>query len=172
MTQSFNYKINAIDTDNANRKNMPKILYKVKLKREKLKNWKYTMRSCNRILSVKWKDKQDVHMTIKYKTVEKTTQWSNRTLKPNCIIEYKNGMIRIDRQDEILACFLIMRNKWKDIENFSFISSILVFLICTFYSTKWITEKNKSTLIIGGVKLLWTTLATFWTIYSFNIFFK
>lgn len=69
------------------------------------------MRSCNRILSVKWKDKQDVHMTIKYKTVEKTTQGSNRTLKPNCIIEYKNGTIRIDRQDEILACFPIMRNK-------------------------------------------------------------
>lgn len=40
MTQSFNYKINAIDTDNANRKNMPKILYKVKLKRGEIHNEK------------------------------------------------------------------------------------------------------------------------------------
>lgn len=109
MTLSFNYKTNVIGTVRGNRKHMPKDLCNVKLKRGE-----YAIRSCNRILAIKWKDKRDVYiMTTKHETVEMTTQGSNRTPKPNCITEYNKGMNGIDLQDQILACFPVMRKYMK-----------------------------------------------------------
>ena len=72
------------------------------------------MRSCNRMLAIKWKDKRDVYiMTTKHETVVMTTQGSSRISKTNCITEYNKGMIGIDLQDQILVCFLIMRKYMK-----------------------------------------------------------
>ncbi|XP_071054995.1 uncharacterized protein [Onthophagus taurus] len=92
-----------------NRKHMPKDLCNIKLKRGE-----YAIRSCNGILAIKWKDKRDVYiMTTKHETVEMTTQGFNRTPKPNCIREYNKGMNGIDLQDQILACFPVMRKYMK-----------------------------------------------------------
>lgn len=109
MTLSFNYKTNVIGIVRGNRKHMPKDLCNVKLKKGE-----YAIRSCNRILAIKWKDKRDVYiMTTKHETVEMTTQGSNRTPKPNCITEYNKRMNGIDLQDQILACFPVMRKYMK-----------------------------------------------------------
>ena len=62
------------------------------------------------MLTIRKKDKRDVYITMtKHETIEMTTQGSNSTPKPNCIPEYKKGMNGIDLQDQILACFPIMR---------------------------------------------------------------
>lgn len=101
MTLSYKYKTNVIGTVRKNRKHMPKDLCNVKLKRGE-----YAIRSCNRILAIKWKDKRDVYiMSTKHETVEMTIQGSNRPPKPNCITVYNKGMNGIDLQDQILACF-------------------------------------------------------------------
>ncbi|XP_017759329.1 PREDICTED: piggyBac transposable element-derived protein 4-like [Eufriesea mexicana] len=109
MILSHKYKTNVIGTVRSNRKNMPKDLCSVKLKRGE-----YVIRSCNRVLALKWRDKRDVYMmSTKHETAEMTSQGSKRTLKPNCITEYNKGMNGIDLQDQILACFPIMRKYMK-----------------------------------------------------------
>lgn len=91
MTLTYKYKTNVIGTVCGNRKHMPKDLCNVKLRRGE-----YAIRSCNRILAVKWKDKQDVCiMSTKHETVKMTTQGSNRTPKPNCITEYNKGWMEL-----------------------------------------------------------------------------
>ena len=75
MKLSFNYKANIIETVCGNRKHMPKDLYTIKLKGAEC-----AIKSCNRILSIKWKDKGDIYIIMtKHETVEMTTQGSNRT---------------------------------------------------------------------------------------------
>nr|XP_022921145.1 piggyBac transposable element-derived protein 4-like [Onthophagus taurus] len=116
MTLSFNYKTNVIGTVRGNRKHMPKDLCNIKLKRGE-----YAIRSCNGILAIKWKDKRDLYiMATKHETVEMTTQGFNRTPKPNCIREYNKGMNGIDLQDQILACFPVMRKYMKGYKKFFF----------------------------------------------------
>lgn len=113
-----------IGTVHSNKKNMPKDFSKSRLKRRE-----YRIRNSNGILALKWKDKQVVYfMSTKHKTIEMTAQGTKlfkHTTKPKCIIEYNKGMIGIDRQDQMLACFPIMRKK--GIENFSLVCSILHF---------------------------------------------
>lgn len=114
MTLSLNYKTNAIGTLRGNRKHMSEDLCNVILKSEE-----YAIRNCNRILAIKWKDKPGVYiMTTKHETVEKTTQGSSRTPKSNCITEYNKGMNEIDLQDQILACFPVMRKYMKGYKKF------------------------------------------------------
>lgn len=95
MTFSYKYKTNVIGTVRSNRKNMPKDLCSVKLKKGE-----YVIRSCNRILTLKWKDKRDVYMlSTKFETVEMISLGSKRILKPNCVTEYNKRMNGIDLQD-------------------------------------------------------------------------
>lgn len=67
------------------------------------------MRSCNGILALKLKYIRDVHIiSTKYESVEMTEQNRSQlspTFKPKCIVDYGRGMIGINRQDQILACF-------------------------------------------------------------------
>lgn len=108
----INSKTNVVGTVRSNRKNMPKDFCKVKLKKSE-----YRMRSCNGILALKWKDKRDVYiLSSKHETAEMTEPDKNRfncTSKPKCVIEYNKGMIGIDRQDQMLACFPVMRKCMK-----------------------------------------------------------
>ena len=75
------------------------------------------MRSCNGILALKWEDKRDVHIfSTKHEKVEMTEQCKNQfnpTLKPKYVLEYNKVMIGIDRQDQMLACFSVMRKYMK-----------------------------------------------------------
>ncbi|XP_043494109.1 piggyBac transposable element-derived protein 4-like [Polistes fuscatus] len=108
----LNSKTNVIGTVRANRKNMPKDFLK-----KKLKIGEYEMRSCNGLLAIKWKDKRDVFiLSTKHTTVEMTEQIKkqhNPTWKPKCIIEYNKGMVGVDRQDQMLAYFPLMRKCMK-----------------------------------------------------------
>lgn len=105
-------KTNAIGTIRSNIKNMPRNFVKAKLKKGECR-----VRSCNGILALKWKHKRDVHMiSTKHETAEMTEQGKdqfNSTSKPKCVIEYNKGMIGIDRQARMLACFPVMRTYTK-----------------------------------------------------------
>ncbi|XP_023288038.1 piggyBac transposable element-derived protein 4-like [Orussus abietinus] len=95
-----NQKTNVIGTVRNTRKNMPKDLAP-----KKLKPGEYLYRACNGLLAVRWKDKRDVYMlTTKHASVEliEVRDRHDRTkLKPNCVIEYNNGMGGIDLNDQI-----------------------------------------------------------------------
>lgn len=75
------------------------------------------MRSCNGILALKGKNKRDVYIiSTKHETTEITEQREsqfNFTLKPKCVYDYNKEMIGIDRYDQMLACFPIMRKYMK-----------------------------------------------------------
>lgn len=99
---------NVLGTVRCNRKNMPGDFVK-----EKLKKGDFIIRSCNGILALKWKDKRDVHiLSTKHESAEMIAQnesYPSPIFKPKCIIDYNMGMIGIDRQDQVLASFPIMR---------------------------------------------------------------
>ncbi|XP_076652738.1 piggyBac transposable element-derived protein 4 isoform X1 [Halictus rubicundus] len=105
-------KTNAVGTVRTDRKKMPRDFITAKLKKGECR-----MRSCNGILALKWKDKRDVHIiSTKHESVEMTEQYGcrlNPTFKPKSVVDYNMGMIGIDRQDRILACFPVMRKHMK-----------------------------------------------------------
>lgn len=71
------------------------------------------MRSCNGTLALKWKYKRDVYViSTKHETAEMTEQGKdqfNLSLKAKRVIEYNKGIIGIDRQDQMLVCFPVIR---------------------------------------------------------------
>lgn len=110
------HETNAIGTVRHNRKNMPKELTELKLKKGE-----HDTRSSRGILALKWSDRKDVyllstkHMNAQMTDTGKKTihrggrSESNNAMKPKCVIEYNHGMGGVDRQDQVLACFPIMR---------------------------------------------------------------
>ena len=85
------------------------------------------MLSSNSLLALRWKDKKDVYML-------RTKHWNidlvetgkrkkkdddfDKIIKPSCVIEYNTGMGGVDNQDQLLACFPVMRKcmvikKWR-----------------------------------------------------------
>ncbi len=105
-------KTNAVGTVRVNRANMPGDLVK-----SKIKKGDYMIRSCNGILAIKWMDRREVHfISTKHESIQMTEQnRKNREpiLKPKCVIDYNQGMIGIDRHDQILASFPVMRKYLK-----------------------------------------------------------
>lgn len=107
---------NAIGTVRCDRKNMPKELRALKLKKGEV-----AARSSHAILALKWIDRKDVYMlSTKHANAEMCDTGKKRiqkggkrevknTLKPKCVIEYNSGMGGVDRQDQRLACFPVMR---------------------------------------------------------------
>lgn len=99
---------NVLGTVRCNRKNMPGDFVKAKLKKGNC-----TIRSCNGILALKWKYKRDVHiLSTKHESAEMIAQNESHLspiFKPKCIIDYNMEMIGIDRQDQVLSSFPIMR---------------------------------------------------------------
>lgn len=61
----------------------------------------------------------------------------NPSFNPKCILDYNRGMIGIDRQDQILAYFPVMRKS-------SFTYLIWYLLIHTFYTTENDMEKKQN----------------------------
>lgn len=111
----------------ARKNNMPKDLYKIKLKKNE-----YRIRSCNGILILKWKDKWDVYiLSSKHETAEMSEPDKNQfycTLKPKYVIEYNKRMIGIDLYASVFV-FFWWGNVWKDIEKFSFTYIALILLL-------------------------------------------
>lgn len=136
-------KTNVIWTVRKNRKNMPQDMQK-----HILKKGEFVWRCCNNLIALRWKDKRDVYMlSTKHKTVEMVEQ-SNKQLqkimKPKCIIEYNTGMGAVDHQDQMLACFSIMRKVMKGYRKlFFYISDMALFntyiMQKTIYSRNWQT---------------------------------
>lgn len=108
---------NAIGTVRSNSKNLPKDLESVKLRKGDI-----ATRSSNGILAVKWSDRKDVYLlSTKHENAEKTDTGKKKIekggksseanmMKPKCVIEYNHGMGGVDHQDQVLACFPVMRN--------------------------------------------------------------
>lgn len=107
---------NAIGTVRSNRKNMPKDLTELKLKKGER-----GARSSRGILALKWSDRKDVYLLSTKHANEQMTDTGKKTIrrggkiepnnamKPKCVIEYNHGMGGVDRQDQVLACFPVMR---------------------------------------------------------------
>lgn len=107
---------NAIGTVRNNRKNMPKELNELKLKKGET-----ATRSSRGILALKWSDRKDVYLlstkhmnaqmtdTGKKKVHKGGRSERNKEMKPKCVMEYNHGMGGVDRQDQVLACFPVMR---------------------------------------------------------------
>lgn len=110
------HETHAIGTVRSNRKNMPKDLESLKLKKGEI-----ATRSSNGILALKWSDRKDVYLlSTKHKNAEMTDTGKKKfqkggkcavdnTIKPKCVIEYNHGMGGVDHQDQVLACFPVMR---------------------------------------------------------------
>ncbi|XP_017752724.1 PREDICTED: piggyBac transposable element-derived protein 4-like [Eufriesea mexicana] len=139
----LNSKTNAVGTVRSNRENMPKDFIKGKLQRGECK-----MRSCNKILALKWCDKRNVYIiSTKHETAEMTEEGKNQfdpILKPKSVIEYNKGMIGIDRQDQMLACFPVMRKCTKGYRKVFFYVFDIALFNCYILFNKLNTGKQQS----------------------------
>lgn len=106
---------NAVGTVRSNRKCMPK-----EISQAKLKVGETIEMSCNNLLAMKWHDKRDVcllstmHATANLTDSGKKNRKTNEPkLKPECVISYNKNMGGIDRSDQLLACFPVMRRYHK-----------------------------------------------------------
>ncbi|CAK9820042.1 PiggyBac transposable element-derived protein 4 [Anthophora quadrimaculata] len=131
---------NVIGTVRKNRKNMPKKLTSYKLKRGDV-----TTLSCKGILCLRWRDKKDVYiMSSKHSRAEMVTTGKIRrkkggeqenVIKPSCVIEYNRGMGGVDRQDQFLASFPLMRKSIKGYKKmFFYMFDIAVYNAYVLYS--------------------------------------
>ena len=108
FTTLLDSKTNAVGKVRPDRKNMPRDFVTSKLKKGECR-----LKSCNGILALKWKNNRDVHIiSTKHETAERTEQ-GNLTSKPKCVIDYNKGMVGINRQARMLACFPAMRKHTK-----------------------------------------------------------
>lgn len=122
----------------SNRKNMPKNLALLKLKKGEIAS-----RSSRGILALKWSDRKEVYLlSTKHKNEEMTDTEKKRiqkggkaetknTMKPKCVIEYNHGMGGVDHQDQVLACFPVMRKFMKGYRKIFFTCFTWVFTIRT-----------------------------------------
>lgn len=70
------------------------------------------------LLALKWKDKKYIYMlSTKHSKIDlvdtgkqkkKGASYEN-ILNPSCVIEYNTGMDGVDKHDQLLACFPVMR---------------------------------------------------------------
>ncbi|XP_046404868.1 piggyBac transposable element-derived protein 4-like [Ischnura elegans] len=107
----INEKINAVGTVRMNRKNMPKEFKSMHLKKGEME-----VLYCRGIAAYKWKDKKEVHVLSTYhkqpkmvKTGKMSMKTKEAIVKPQAVIDYNKQMNAVDRQDQQLASFSIMR---------------------------------------------------------------
>lgn len=73
------------------------------------------------VLAIKWLDRKNVHMLstmhkdikMKVSKVVRIVEQQVEVRKPQCVIEYNKGMLGVDRQDQVLSFFPIMRRSVK-----------------------------------------------------------
>lgn len=100
----------ALGTVKPTRRNMPEVFKSTKLKEK----GSAIARTCNEILAVKWKDRKEVHvLSTLHSDIDMVTVVRQRrnteVEKPKCIVDYNKGMLAVDRQDQVLASFPLMR---------------------------------------------------------------
>lgn len=109
----------AIGTVRPNRKNMP-----VELKVSQLQKGEAERRSSDGILALKWMDKKQVHVLttlhddLNFQETGKFMRMTQKRpyqaiLKPQAIVDYNNGMLAVDRHDQVLSYNPIMRRYLK-----------------------------------------------------------
>lgn len=139
-------QINAIGTVRCNRKNMPKDLATIKLKKSEA-----ISRSCKGILAAKWKDKKDIYLlSTKHKKIEmmevekKRSKYNITVIKPNVVLEYNDGMGGVDRQDSYLSSFSLMRKYIKSYKKiFFYLMDIALFNAYVLFSKTSNISKTK-----------------------------
>ena len=97
-------RTNVVGTVRKNRKNMPKDLRNLKLKKGEVD----FRSSDNGLLALVWKDKKDVRMlstmhTASMEDTGKHDRKGNPITKPMCVIEYNNGMKGVDLADQLAS---------------------------------------------------------------------
>ena len=102
---------NVIGTVRVNRKNMPR-----EIKETKLKKGEVMALFSHKLMALKWHDKKEVTMlsTVHDKAGMTNTGKKRRTtndplVKPKAVIDYNKGMGGVDRMDQQLASFPLMR---------------------------------------------------------------
>jgi hypothetical protein len=120
-------KTNVLGTVRSNRRNMPKDLVNIKLKKGEV-----ATQSSRGLLALKWKDKKDVYfLSSKHKNANMTDtgkkqrkkkggEQEENVIKPKCILEYNKGMGGVDRHDQVLASFPVMRRFVKGYRKMAF----------------------------------------------------
>ncbi|XP_042145916.1 piggyBac transposable element-derived protein 4-like [Ixodes scapularis] len=129
-------KTHAVGTVRPNRANMPKDLVAKKLKKGEVES-----RSSHGILAVKWHDRKDVYiLSTMHSNSDMTAtgkkRWIKRkgqsdaedVIKPSCVLDYNIGMGGVDKQDQMVACFPLMRKLVKGYQKiFFYVMDIAVF---------------------------------------------
>lgn len=93
---------------------MPRKLASLKLKKGEVKTL-----SSHGILALRWHDRKYVYMiTTKHSSADmiepgkrrrKKGREAENIIKPACVMEYNQGMGGVDKQDQMLACFPVLR---------------------------------------------------------------
>ncbi|KAK8772297.1 hypothetical protein V5799_024459 [Amblyomma americanum] len=106
---------NAVGTVRVHRKNMPKELKKMKLKKGECKAF-----FSHGIMALTWQDKKPVNMLSTCHNTASVTDTGKKNrqsglpvLKPQVVQDYNRGMGGVDREDQQLASFPIMRSASK-----------------------------------------------------------
>ena len=118
-----------------------------------MKKGESVYRSSNNLLVMRWKDKRDVYiLSTKHENaemVEYTDKQKNKIMKPKCILKYNKGMDGIHQQDQMLACFPIMRKYSKGYRKvFFYMSDVALFILCI---KQYIIEEMKDMLISESI---------------------
>ncbi|XP_035737763.1 piggyBac transposable element-derived protein 4-like [Vespa mandarinia] len=115
-----------------------------------LKKGECIWRSWNNLIGLRWKDKRDVYIiSMKHETVEMVEQLNKelqKIIKPKSILEYNKGMGAVDYQDQILACFPIMKKVIKGYRKLFFYMSYMA-LFNTYIIHKAIHSRKRETYV-------------------------
>ena len=121
------------ETHRGDRKGNPRDIVKKKLKKGE-SVWKRS----DDVVVCKWKDKQEVLTMSNKQTVEMVPVTNKRgqlTTKPNTVRDYNNGMLGVDRFDQMLSYYQGLRKciRWYKKIGVHFLD---IFLRNSFYLTK------------------------------------
>lgn len=129
---------------------MPRVFLETKLAKGQA-----VRRSGRNVLAVKWKDRKDVHMlSTKHEGIEmgpvpgkRPRRGEQETIKPKTVRDYNNGMLGVDRQDQVLSSFPIMRRSVKAYKKiFFYLMDMAIFnSFCIFKKIKAIPKRYRFT---------------------------
>lgn len=132
-------KVNAVGTVLSNRMYMPQVF-----KETTQEKGEAVKRSGLGVLVIKWRDRKYVHLlTTEHKDIDmkvakiiKRGTTEENVLKSKCGIDYNRGMLGVDRQDQVLSSFPIMRRTIKDYKKILFYGHDYLQCVCHFQKDK------------------------------------
>lgn len=105
------HKTDAYGTLRCNRKGLPKNFSKIKLKKDQAVCWMK-----EGLVAMKWHDKKDISLLSTCHDVsfqETTPKFGPKKMKPKIVIDYNRTMGGVDRADQQMTSYSIMRNQQK-----------------------------------------------------------